>query len=90
MATDLVTDRLGRRSIDDPHAINLLADVSALPSFLRSFDRDRDFVRFAFDRLWHHAPSTFAKANYLRNVVRKLGMHEMASERGPANDVPVR
>lgn len=83
MATDLVTDRLGRRSIADPHAINLLADVSALPWFLRAFDRDRDFLRFAAERLWHHAPSTFAKANYLRNVVRKLGMHEMASKADP-------
>jgi thymidylate kinase len=83
MATDLVTDRLGRRSIDDPHAINLLADVSALPWFLRAFDRDRDFVRFAFDRLWHHAPSTFAKANYSRNIVRKLGMHEMTRRADP-------
>jgi thymidylate kinase len=83
MATDLVTDRLGRRSIEDPHAINLLADVSALPWFLRAVDRDRDFARFAFDRLWHHAPSTFAKANYARNVVRKLGMHEMARRADP-------
>ena len=83
MATDLVTDRLGRRSIDDPHAINLLADVTALPWFLRAFDRDRDFVRFAFDRLWHHAPSVFARANYARNVVRKLGMHEMTRRADP-------
>lgn len=83
MATDLVTDRLGRRSIADPHAINLLADVSALPWLVRAFDRDRDLLRFAADRLWHHAPSTFAKANYLRNVVRKLGMHEMASRADP-------
>jgi hypothetical protein len=83
MATDLVTDRLGRRSISDPHAINLLADVSALPWLVRAFDRDRDFLRFAADRLWHHAPSTFAKVNYLRNVLRKLGMHEMASRADP-------
>jgi len=83
MATDLVTDRLGRRWIDDAHAINLLADVSALPSFIRSLDRDRDFVRFAFDRLGRHAPSTFAKVNYRRNIVRKLGMHEMARNADP-------
>lgn len=83
MATDLVTDRVGRRSIADPHTINLLADLSALPWFLRAIDRDRDFLRFAVDRLWHHAPSTFAKVNYLRNVVRKLGMHEMASKADP-------
>jgi thymidylate kinase len=83
MATELVTDRLGRRWIGDPHAINLLADVSALPSFIRSFGRDRDFVRFAFDRLWQHAPSAFAKINYLRNIVRKLGMHEMTRKADP-------
>ena len=83
MATDLVTDRLGRRSVVDPHAINLLADVSALPWFIRAFDHERDFVRFAFDRLWHHAPSTFAKVNYLRNIVRKLGMHEMTRKADP-------
>ncbi|MGH2679403.1 MAG: hypothetical protein ACRDG8_02805 [Actinomycetota bacterium] len=77
MATDLVTDRPGRRSVTDPHVINLLADVTAFPSFLRSVRDDRDLVRFAFDRLWRHAPSTFARLNYLRNVVRKLGMHEL-------------
>ena len=81
MATDLVTDRLGRRWIRNPHAINLLADVSGLPSFIGS--SDRDFVRFASERLWHHAPSTFAKANYLRNIVRKVGMYEMARNADP-------
>jgi thymidylate kinase len=83
MATDLVTDRPGRRWIHDPHAVNLLADVTALPSFIRSFDRDRDFVRFASRRLRRHAPSTFAKVNYMRNVVRKLGMHELARNAEP-------
>ena len=78
MATDLVTDRPGRRWIEDPHAINLLADVTALPPFVRSLGRERDFVRFAFARLRRHAPSTFAKLNYMRNVVRKVGVHEMA------------
>lgn len=78
MATDLVTDRPGRRWIEDPHAINLLADVTALPSFVRSLGRERDFVRFAFARLGRHAPSTFAKLNYMRNVVRKVGVHELA------------
>jgi thymidylate kinase len=82
MATDLVTDRPGRRWIDDPHAINLLADVTVLPSFIRSLDRDRDFLRFAFDRL-KHAPSTFAKVNYMRNMMRKLGMHDLTRRADP-------
>jgi thymidylate kinase len=83
MATDLVTDRPGRRWVENPHAVNLLADVTALPVFLRSFDDHREFVRFAFERLRHHAPSTFAKANYLRNVVRKVGVHELSRRADP-------
>lgn len=83
MATDLLTDRPGRRWIRNPHAINVLADVTALPSFVRALDRDRDFLRFAFDRLKRHAPSTFAKLNYMRNMVRKLGMHEMTKRADP-------
>jgi thymidylate kinase len=80
MSTDLVTDRPGLRWIGDPHAINLLADVTALPSFARSLGRERDFVRFAFARLGRHAPSTFAKLNYMRNVIRKVGVHEWARQ----------
>ena len=83
MATDLLTDRPGRRWIRNPHAINVLADVTAFPSFVRALDRDRDFLRFAFDRLKRHAPSTFAKLNYMRNMVRKLGMHEMTKRADP-------
>jgi hypothetical protein len=83
MATDVVTDRPGRRWIENPHAINLLADVTALPAFVRAFDRDREFIRSAFDRLREHAPSRFAKVNYLRNVVRKLGVHELLRNSDP-------
>ena len=84
MATDLVTDRPGRRWVENPHAVNLLADAAALPPFLRSFHEHRDLVRFAFGRLRRHAPSAFAKANYLRNVVRKVGVHELTRRADPA------
>jgi thymidylate kinase len=83
MATELLRDRPGRRWIDNPHAINVLADVTALPSFVRALDGERDFLRFAFDRLTRHAPSTFAKFNYMRNMVRKLGMHELTKRADP-------
>lgn len=78
MATDLVTDRPGRRWIVNPHAINLLSDVTALPSFMRSLRDGGEFVRFAFARLRRHAPSTFAELNYMRNIVRKVGVHGLA------------
>jgi thymidylate kinase len=80
--TDLVMDRPGRRWIKSPRAMNLVADVTVLPSFLRGPDRDRDFVRFAFDRLKRHAPSRFAKYNYLREIVRDVGKHELAKRAG--------
>lgn len=76
---ELVMDRPGRRWITHPKAMNLVADVTVLPSFLRGPERDRAFVRFAFDRLRRHAPSTFAKVNYLREVVRDVGKHELAA-----------
>ena len=88
MATDLVTDRLGRRSIGDPHAINLLADVSALPWFLRAFDRDRDFVRFAV-RPAVAPRSVDLRESELPAQHRAQARDARDDEEGrPANDVP--
>lgn len=75
-ATDLIMDRPGRRWVRNPKVSNLVADATVLPSFLRG--RDREFVRFAFDRVRRHAPSRFAKVNYLREIVRDVGTHELA------------
>jgi thymidylate kinase len=77
---ELVMDRPGRRWITHPKVMNVVADVTVFPSFLRGPDRDRAFVRFAFDRLRRHAPSRFAKVNYLREVVRDVGKHELAAQ----------
>jgi len=78
LSIDLVRDRPGLRWMSDPSLINLAADVISFPSFVRAYGRDGDFVRFAFDRLRRHAPSRFAKYNYRLNIVRKLGVHELA------------
>ena len=82
LAADLIMDRPGRRWITNPMAMNLVADVTAFPSFLRGADRDRDFVGFAWDRLKRYAPSRSAKYNYMREIVRNLGKHEMARRAG--------
>jgi thymidylate kinase len=78
VSTDLVTDRPGLRWITHPKQINLVADVISFPSFVGGIGHDGDFVRWAFRRLRHHAPSRFARYNYMLNVVRKVGVHEMA------------
>ena len=77
-ATELVVDHPGLRWISDPTAVNLVADVISFPPFLRTFGHEKDFVAFAFGRLRRHAPSSFAKYNYMLNIVRKVGVHEMA------------
>ncbi|HEX6257191.1 MAG TPA: hypothetical protein VFZ70_15390 [Euzebyales bacterium] len=77
-AWDLVLDRPGRRWITSPHAMNLVADATAVGPFVANLSRHADFVRFAFQRLSRHAPSRFAHLNYARNVVRRVGMHELA------------
>jgi thymidylate kinase len=78
LSVDLVRDRAGLRWMTDPSMINLAADVISFPSFVRAYGRDGEFVRFAFDRLRRYAPSTFAKYNYRLNIVRKVGVHELA------------
>lgn len=88
-ATDLVLDRPGRRWITHPTARNLVADVTVLPSFLRGPARDRDFMRFASERIRRHAPSAFAKANYLREVLRDVGKHELAERSSSGRTVLV-
>ena len=84
LSADLVMDRPGRRWIRNPTAINVVADVTVLPSFLRTVGRKGDFLRFAFHRLNRHAPSTFAKFEYMREIVRNVGMQELA-RRAEAN-----
>ena len=82
LATDLVIDRPGRRWISNPTAVNLVADITVLPQVVRSFERNREFARYAANRLRWHAPSAFAKLNYMRNIVRRVGIHELARRRG--------
>lgn len=88
LAADLITEGPGRRWIRDPTAINVVADVTVFPSFLRGWHRNREFVRFAFERL-RHAPSWFSRWNYMREVVRDVGKHELARRAGQSATVVV-
>jgi deoxyadenosine/deoxycytidine kinase len=78
LASDLVMDRLGRRSITNPTLTNVVTDFTVLPSFLRGVDRYGDFMRFAFARLQRYTISRIARYNYMREVVRNVGLQEFA------------
>ena len=85
--TELVTDHSGLRWVRDSHAINLLADVAALPAWIPPTAPDRELARFAFDRLRRHAPSTALGLNYLRNVIRKIGIYRLAERTDPTTAI---
>jgi hypothetical protein len=61
--------------------MNLLADAAALIPFARSLSTNREFASFSLDRLLKSGPSTFAKLNYTRNLIRKIGIYELARRR---------
>ena len=87
LATDLVMERPGRRWIRNPTAINMVADVTVLPWFLGTLGKNQDFAKYAADRLRRHAPSAFVKFNYMRNIVRRVGLHELARRAGESTMV---
>lgn len=81
-SAEMYLNRPGRRWIGNPIAMNLVADATSLLPLIRTWSRHRDFVRFAFRRIQRHAPSAFAKYNYMRNVVRAVGIHELSRRVG--------
>lgn len=81
-AWDLLTRRPGRRWMTTGKIRNLAADATSLVPFVRNLDRNGAFVRFALRSLRASAPSTFAALNYTRNLVRRVGMHELARDEG--------
>jgi thymidylate kinase len=89
LADDLVLDRPGRRWIHNPSALNVVADVTVLPSLLGSLGHNGEFIRFALHRIRRHAPSTLARYNYMREVARNIGKQELARRVGATGTVVV-
>ena len=85
--SDLLHDRPPLRNVREPHLQNLLDDVMLFPSFVRGGEQHRRFVRFAASRLRRSAPSTFARYNYLREIVRDVGKHRFARAFAPGATV---
>jgi deoxyadenosine/deoxycytidine kinase len=78
LASNMVMDRPGRRWITNPTLTNVVTDFTVLPAFVSGVRRYEDFVRFAFARLQQYAMTRFMQYNYMREVVRNVGMQEFA------------
>lgn len=78
---DLLLDRTGLRRITHPTAVNLVQDVSGLPFFLGASRRQRDYIGFSIRTLARSPLSPYDKVNGVRDVVRRVGMLELAKRR---------
>ena len=74
---ELVADLLGLRRVTNPTIRNLIQDLVGLPFFISSLYQHRAFVVFALKTLARHKNYTFFTVNYLRSIVRKIGMYEI-------------
>lgn len=74
---DLVADLLGVRPVTNPTIRNLIQDVVGLPFFFGSLYQHRGFTVFALKTLARHRNYTLLSVNYLRSIVRKIGMYEI-------------
>ncbi len=82
IASDLVLGRLHMSGVGAPTARNLLADVSAAVEMLRVKREHRALLGYALRRLGRQRPVSWHTVNYVRSVVRRLGVDEIARRRG--------
>jgi ABC-type oligopeptide transport system ATPase subunit len=82
MASDLVLRQLRLEEVSAPTARNVVADLSAVVEMLRLTGEQRTFLPYALRMLNRHRPRSFQTLNYVRSVVRRLGVDGIARRRG--------
>jgi thymidylate kinase len=82
MASDLVLRRLHLEEVTGPTARNMVADLNAVVEMLRLKAEQRTFLAYALRMLNRHRPRSFLTLNYVRSVVRRIGMDGIARRRG--------
>jgi len=77
----LLLDRVVLRRITHPTAVNLVQDVSGLPFLLGTSRPQREFIALSGRMLARSALSTYDKVNGMRDILRRVGMYELARRR---------
>lgn len=80
---ELAAGLVGLRRATHPTIRNLVQDLVALPYFAGALVEHRAFVAYALRTVARRSGSPFLAANYVRSLVRKIGMYEMARRTGP-------
>lgn len=79
---ELAAGLLGLRRVANPTLQNLAQDLVALPFFFRALFRHRAFVAYALRSLARQSRFSFYTANYLRSIIRKIGIYEVSKRYG--------
>jgi hypothetical protein len=82
MASDLVLRHLHLGKVTARTARNVVADLNSVVEMLRLNGEQRTFLAHALRTLNRHRPRSFQTLNYVRSVVRRLGMDGIARRRG--------
>ncbi len=75
---DLITQPFNPRKISNMTARNLLQDFIAWPFFVRRFNQNKAFTVFALRTLKQNSTHSLFTLNYVRSIIRRIGMYEMA------------
>jgi thymidylate kinase len=73
----LAAKLLGLGRVTHPTAQNLVQDLAGLPFFVHSLYSHRAFVALAVGALARGYGVSFCTINYMRSIVRRIGMHEL-------------
>jgi adenylate kinase family enzyme len=77
---ELIIKRLGWQKVTNKTIQNLIQDFIAFPFFILSLFKYRTFLVFALKSLARHANYTLHALNYIRSIIRRIGMYEMAQK----------
>lgn len=65
------------RRMTNPTFRNLFQDLVGFPFFICSLKRHRIFITFVIKTLTHQSNNIFFTLNYLRSIIRKIGIYEL-------------
>jgi deoxyadenosine/deoxycytidine kinase len=78
---ELVAAPLGLRGVSHRTVRNFIQEITVLPIFIRTLNRNKEPIVFTLRMLERQADFSIFTLNNLRSVERKIGVHEMIRRR---------
>ncbi|HET7354729.1 MAG TPA: hypothetical protein VFJ11_11875 [Gaiellaceae bacterium] len=79
--SDLVIPRIARQRITNPTVLNLAQEIVALPSFVRAWRREQQYLALARELVTREGFPRYERVVAARGLERKIGMYHLARRR---------